>query len=171
MQKGVNLDFELNGAMASLGSVLVYEALLINSLFVLRSCTTSVSISTASVVVGDTPSSAPSSEISKAYSNILAAVHDKDVLVCHAHLGHLSFPAIKCLPNTVRGIQYHARIPSTCACKACIMGKMFRKPFKPLCLEDKAKIRHLRLIHADVIKSMEIQPMHGYRYHIPFTDV
>jgi hypothetical protein len=55
-------------------------------------------------------------------------VDSKDILVWHARLGHLSLPAIKRLPNTVRGIQLHAQSPSTFTCEACIMGKMFRKP-------------------------------------------
>jgi hypothetical protein len=40
MPTGVNLYFKLNGHMASLGLVLVYEAPLINSLFVLTTSTT-----------------------------------------------------------------------------------------------------------------------------------
>jgi hypothetical protein len=36
MRKGVNFDFKLAVSTTSLGSVLVYEALLINSLFVLK---------------------------------------------------------------------------------------------------------------------------------------
>ena len=65
MRKGVNFDFKLDGAMASLGSVLVYEAPPINSLFVLRTSITLVSVSKASVVVDDPPSSIP--EISETF--------------------------------------------------------------------------------------------------------
>ena len=114
MRKGVNLDFNLDGATASLGSVLVYETPFINSLFVLRACITSASVSNASMVVDNPPSSTSSStpsssptyipEISEAYSDIQPAVDDKDILVWHARLGQLSLPAIKRLPNTVRGI-------------------------------------------------------------------
>jgi len=50
------------------------------------------------------------------------------------------------------------------------MGKMFRKPFQPLCSEDKAKTRLLELIHSDVIGPMQTQTMRGYRYIIMFTD-
>ena len=45
MRKGVNFEFNLDGAIASLGSVLVYQVPLINSLFILR---TSPSTSTSS---------------------------------------------------------------------------------------------------------------------------
>jgi len=62
MRKGVNFDFKLDGATASPGSVLVYEAPLINSLFVLRPSTTSALVSKASVVVDDPPSSTPRSQ-------------------------------------------------------------------------------------------------------------
>ena len=72
MRTGVNFDFNLNGATANLGSVLVYEAPPINSLFVLKASATSASISKGSVVVDDPPSS----EISEAYSNIRSAVDD-----------------------------------------------------------------------------------------------
>jgi hypothetical protein len=166
MRKGVNFDFNLDGATASLGSVLIYEAPLINILFVLKASATSASISKASAVVDD-PSSP---EISEADSNIRSAVDDKDIHVWHPRLGHLSLPAIKRLPNTVRGIQLHAMSPSTCTCEACIMGTMFRKPFQPLSSEDKAKTRLLELIHSDVIGPMQTQTMRGYQYSIMFTD-
>jgi len=142
MRNGVNFDLKLDGATASLGSVLVYEAPLINSLFVLRVSATLASVSKASVAVDGPPSTTPNSEayadapnsipdIAEANSNIRPAVDDKDILVWHARLGHLSLPGIKRLPNAVRGIQLHAKSPSTCTCEACIMGKMFRKPFQP----------------------------------------
>jgi len=72
MRKGVNFDFKLDGAMASLGSVLVYEAPLINILFVLKA--SAASGLKASVAIDDAPSSVP--EISEAYSNIRPAVDD-----------------------------------------------------------------------------------------------
>ena len=145
MRMGVNFDFRLDGATASLGSVLVYEAPLINSVFVVRASTTLASVSKASVEVDDSPRStlcsAQSSgpDISEAYSIIGLVVGDKDNFVWHGRLGQLSLPAIKRLPNTVRDVQLHANSPSTCTCEVCIMGKMFRKPFQPLRLEHKAK--------------------------------
>jgi len=174
MWKGVNFDFKLDGATASPGSVLVYEALLINILFVLRASTTSASVSKTSVAVYVPRSTAPSSvpvisvpSISETYSNIRPADDDKDILVWHARLSHLSLPAIEWLPNAVRGIQLHVKSPSTCTCKACIMGKMFRKPFHPT--EDKAKTKLLELIHSNVIGPMQTQTMRAYRYIIMFT--
>jgi hypothetical protein len=173
MQKGVNFDFKFDGATASLGSVLVYEAPLINSLFVLRVFTTTASISKASVAVDDPPCTTPSTipsttpsttlssvpETSEADSNIRPAVDDEDILVWHARFGHLALPPIQRLPNTVKGIQLHAKSPSTCTCEACIMGKMFRKPFQPS--EDKAKTQLQELIHSDVIGRMQTQTMRG----------
>jgi hypothetical protein len=125
MRKGVNFDFKLDGATVSLGSVLVYEALLINSLFVLKA--SAASVSTASVAIDDPPSTTPSTtpsaklsttpssvpQTSEAYSNIWPVVDDKDIPVWHARLGRLSLPAIKRLPNAVRGIQLHPKSPST----------------------------------------------------------
>jgi hypothetical protein len=122
MRKGVNFDAKLDGATAILGSVLIYEAPLINSLFFLRASTTSPSVSKASVVIDDPTSSTPSfaPEMSESYCNIRPAVDDKDILVWHARLGHLSLPTIKRLPNAVRGIQLHAKRPSTCTCEALL---------------------------------------------------
>jgi hypothetical protein len=171
MQKGVNFDFNLDVATASIGSVRVYEAPLTKSLFVLRTSTTWASVSKASVAVDDPPDTAPSSvpKISKPYANIWRVVDDKDILVWLACLGHLSMPAIKRLPNAVRGIQLHAKSQSTWACEACIMGKIFRRPFQPS--EDKTKTRLLQLIHSNVIRPMQTETMHSYRYIIMITDV
>jgi len=160
MQNGVNFEFNLDGAIASLGSVLVYLAPSINSLFFLR---TSPATSTSMVV--DRLNLVENTET---YSGIRPKVDKKDILVLHAHLGHLSLPAIKRLPNTIKGIQLHARSPSACSFEACIMGKMFRRPF--LTSEDKAKTRLLELIHSDVIGPMQTETMRGYRYIIMFTD-
>jgi len=133
---------------------------------VLKESETSASISRASVAIDDALRSIP--EISKAYSIIQATVDDKDILFWHARLGHQSWPAIKQLPNGVSGIQLHANGPSTCTCEACIMTKMFQKPFQPS--EDQAMTRLLELIHTDVIGPMQTQTMCGYRYIIMFTD-
>jgi len=179
IRKGVKLEFKLDGDMASLGSVLEYEAPLINCLLVLKAF--SATFSKASVAVdgrqsttrnsealSDTPNSIP--EISKAYSNIRPPVDDQDILVWHAPLGYLSLPAIKWLPNTVRGIQLHAKSPSIGTCEACIMGKMFRKPLQPLSSENKVNTRLLELIQSDEIGPMQTETMRGYRYINMFTE-
>jgi len=179
MRKGVNFDFNLDGATASLESVLVYEPPLINSLFVFKASATSASVSKASVAVDGPQSTTPNSEaysdapnlipeISKAYSNIRPVVDGKHNLLWHACLGHLSLPAIKRLPNAVRGIPLHAKSPSTCTGEACIMGKMLRKPFQ--LSEDKAQTRLVELIYSDVIWPMQTQTMRGYQYIIMFSD-
>jgi hypothetical protein len=170
MRGGVNFNFQLDGATASHGSVLVYEVPLINSLFVLRTSTTSLSVSKASVGIEYPPNTAPSSvhKISEAYSHSSHAVDRKDILVWHARLAHLSFPAIEWLPNEVRGIKLRAESPSTCICEAYCMGNMFRKPFEPS--DDTTKTRLLQLIHFDVIGSMQTKTMRGYRYMIMCTD-
>jgi len=72
MRKGVNSNFKLDGATASLRSVLIHEEPLMNSLFVLRASITSYSVSKASVVIDNPPSFDPSfaPEISEAYSQM-----------------------------------------------------------------------------------------------------
>jgi len=97
-------------------------------------------------------------------------VDDKDILVWHARVAHLSLPAIKRLPNIVNGIQSHTKSPLACTCEASIVRKMFQKPFQALRLEDEANTLLGGLIHSDVIGPMQTQPMHGYRYSIMFTD-
>jgi len=164
MRKVVNFDFKLDGATASLWSVPIYEAPLIHSLFVLRASTSLASEPKGSVAV-DNP---PDSEISEVYSEIHHAVDDEDIRVWHVLIGHLSLPDIKWLPNAVRVIQLHAGSQSTCTCKACIMGKMFRNPFHPS--EDKEKTRRLEFIHSDMIGPMPTLTMRSYRYIIMFTD-
>jgi hypothetical protein len=81
MRKGVHFNFKLDGATASHGSMLVYEALHNNSLFVLKA--SAASVSKASVAVDGPPSTTPSSVPAtyEAYSNIRPAVDDKDILV------------------------------------------------------------------------------------------
>lgn len=61
MWRAFTFDFKLDGAIVSLGSVLIYESPLNNSVFVLRSSTFSASVSNASVVIADPTSSAPGS--------------------------------------------------------------------------------------------------------------
>ena len=168
MRKEVNFDFKLDAATLTLGSVLVYEAPLINSLFVLKA--SAGSVSKAWVAVDDPLCTTPKSEISNVYSNIRPAVDNKDILVWHTRLGYLSLPAIDRLPNTVRGIKLYDNSPSTCNWEACIMGKMFREPFQPWHVEDMAKTRLLELIHSDAIGPMQTQTLRGYRYMFLFTD-
>jgi hypothetical protein len=159
MKKGVRFDFTLDkGAVATVGSTLVYQASLINDLFMLR--TFPIKTSKASVAVLDVPN--PVAEDSKVYSNIRQTANEQDIFVWHARLGHLSLPAIKRLPSIIKGIQLHSKSPSECVCEACIMGKMFRKPFQSLKPKDKVKSRPLELIHSDVIGPMQTQTMSGY---------
>jgi len=162
MRKGVNFQFNLDGAIASIGSVLVYQAPLINSLLILRT-----SPSTSTSMVFDALNAVQNSEI---YSGIRQKDDKKDILVWHARIGLLSLPAIKRLPNTVKGNHLNARSPSACSWEAAIMGKMLRRPFQPLTSEYKAKTRLLELIHSDVIGPMQTQMMRGYRYIIMFTN-
>jgi len=107
IRKGVNFEFNLDGAIACLGTVLVYQAPLINSLFILRTSPSTLTSSTS--MVFNTLNQVENTEI---YSGIRQKVDEKDILVWQACLGHLSLPAIKRLPNTVKGIQLHARSPS-----------------------------------------------------------
>jgi len=185
MRNGLNFHFKPDGAMVSLASILLLEPLLINRLFVLKASTASVSKASVGVddppsttlrttpsttpitTAGTTPSSVP--QTSEANSNIPPAVDDKNILRWDVRLGHLSLPAIKRLPNTVKGIQLHAKRPSKCTCKACIIGKMFRKPCRPLCSENQEKTRLLELIYSIVIGPMQTQMMRGYQYSIMFT--
>jgi len=154
IQKGVKFEFKLNGTIANLGSVLVYQGPLINSLFIPR---TSPSTSTSSTsMVFDKLNQVKNGKI---YSGIRQIVDGKHILVWHAVLTHLSLLAIKRLPNSVKGNQLYARSPSAWSCGAGTMGKMLRRPLQPLTLKDKSKIHLLELIHSDVIGPMQTQRM------------
>lgn len=167
MKKGVRFDFTLEkGAIATFGSTLVYQASLINDLFMLR--TFPIKTSKASVAVLD--ASNPIAEASDVYSNIRQTADEKDIFVWHTRLGHLSLPAIKHLLGVTKGIELHAKSPSQCVCEACLLGNMFPKSFQPLKPEDKVKTRPFELIHSDVIGPMQTQTMSSYRYIIMFTD-
>jgi len=89
MWKRVNFEFNLDGAIAILGSVLVYQAPLINSPFILRTSPSTLTSSTS--MVFDTLNQDENTEI---YSGIWQKVDEKDIFVWHARLGHLSLPAI-----------------------------------------------------------------------------
>jgi hypothetical protein len=155
MKKGVSFNLKLDGATAHLRSVLVYEAPLINSQFVLRASTPSAPVSKSSVVIDDPQRSTPCStpEILEASSNIRHAVDDKDILVWPALLGYLSLAASKRLPNTVKGIQVHGTSPLTCTSESCIMGNIIQKPIQPS--EDYVITGHFELIDSDVIGPMQ----------------
>jgi len=162
MEKCVNLECKLNEATASHLSVLDYDAPLINILLILRASNTSASVSKASVSVDDPLSTTLNSEISemsKAFSKLRPGVDDKDMPISHALLNHLSLRAIKRLPNAVRGITLHPKCPLTFSSEVCIMGKMFRKPFKPS--EHKANSRLLELTYFDVIGPIQTQSRCG----------
>jgi hypothetical protein len=106
----------------------------------------------------------------KTYSGIWQKVDKKNVLVWHTRLGHLSLPDIQHLPNTINGIQFHARSLSACYCEGCIVGMMFWRPFQPLTSEDKANPRLLELVHSHVLGPMHSQTTQGYRYIIMFPN-
>jgi hypothetical protein len=53
------------------------------------------------------------------------------------------------LPNAVKDLQFHARSPFSCACKAYVIGKIFGRPLQPF--EENAKTELLELILTNVI--------------------
>jgi hypothetical protein len=109
-------------------------------------------------------------ENTEKYSGIRPKVDGTENLVWGARVGNFSLQAIQQLLNSVQGTQLNAWTPSGCSCDACIMGKMFRRPFQCLTLEDKAKTRLLELIHSDLIWPIQNQRMRENRNIIMFTD-
>ena len=104
----------------------------------------------------------------------LAGSGSDKLLLWHNRLGHMSFHAIKQLPAMVEGIQnlslrHGTGTPDTCACEACIIGKMARKPFSSLS-PTKRSTRTMELIHSDVVGPIQVRSHGGQRYAIAFTD-
>jgi hypothetical protein len=99
-------------------------------------------------------------------------MNSKDILLWHARLGHLALPAIKHIvaKNIAKGIEIHAKSPTSCVCEACILGKLSRKPFKPLEREARRKYKLLELIHSDIVGPMQTATKQGARYMITFTE-
>jgi len=166
--KGVNFDLTLDGATASLGSVHIYDAPIMTSMFVLGTSTTSASGLKATVVVHDQLSSTPSATSSttpsstsssapklfESYSNIEHAVDEMNILVWYARLGRLSLAAVTRLPNTVKGIRLHPKRPLTSTCEATIIDTMLLKPFLSVGLDDNGKTQLLESFHSDVVGAM-----------------
>jgi hypothetical protein len=165
IKKGAKFELTAGGTTISIGSTVVCHASINNGLFMLRAMSSVPTSIPTSVVLASSSEGAD-----KACSSIQEVVDDKHILTWHTRLGHLSLPAIKRLPSIVSGIQLHSKGPSKCVCEACIMGKMFRQPFKAAKPEDKVKSRLLELIHSDVIGPMPTPTMRGFRYIIMFTD-
>jgi hypothetical protein len=154
--------FNLDGIIASLRSVLVYQVPMMNSLFILGTSLSILILSTSIVFV--TMNQVKNPEI---YSGIWQKVDEKYILVWHTRLTHLSLPAIHPLHNGVNGIPLYARRPSASSCEACRMEKIFHIRLQPLTSEDKGRTWLLELIHSGVTGLMQTQTMRGY--HNIFT--
>jgi hypothetical protein len=144
LRKGMKINFDEEKATLTVNCCNVGTAHVRNDLFILR-CDDS------------------------AFAAISTRPNNKDILLWHARLGHLSLPAIKRACSMVEGIELHARSPSECICEACILGKMARRPFSKQSGEP-PKTRPLELIHTDVVGPMPTQSRKGYRYFVMFTD-
>jgi hypothetical protein len=83
--KGVNFEFNWDGTVATLGSVLVNQTPLIITPFIPETSTARLTSSTS--IVFDTLNQVENTEI---YSGICQKVDEKDIFVWHARLGHLS---------------------------------------------------------------------------------
>jgi hypothetical protein len=158
LRKGMKINFDEEKATLTVNCCNVGTAHVRNDLFILR-CDDSASIPANPVVFA-----------TYAFASISTRPDNKDILLWHARLGHLSLPAIKrASKSTVEGIELHARSPSECICEACIFGKMSRRPFSKDSGE-RPKTRPLELIHTDVVGPMPTQSRKGYRYLVMFTD-
>jgi hypothetical protein len=155
LRKGMKINFDEEKATLSVNCCNVGTAHVRNDLFILH-CDDSAT---------------PENPI--VFATALAAIstrpNNKDILLWHARLGHLSLPAIKRASSIVQGIELHARSPSECICEACIFGKMSRRPFSKNS-GQRPKTHLLELIHTDVVGPMPTQSRKGYRYLVMFTD-
>jgi hypothetical protein len=66
------------------------------------------------------------------------------------------------------GFQLHKGSPDSSVREACLLGKLYRQPFKSI---DKRKaVSFLEVIHLDVMGPMPTESLGGNRYAIAFTD-
>jgi hypothetical protein len=65
----------------------------------------------------------------KNVSNIHVKPDDKDILLWHARLGHISLPTIHQISKLLYGLQIHHNSVNTCTCEACILGKKNRRSY------------------------------------------
>jgi len=103
-----------------------------------------------------------------------AGIVGDQLLLWHNRLGHLSLRTVRKLPGMVEGIKEShlknaAGTPDTCACEACIIGKLAQKPFTSL-LPAKRSTRAMELIHSDVVGPIQVRRHGGKRYAIAFTN-
>jgi hypothetical protein len=89
---------------------------------------------------------------------------EHDVMLWHRCLGHLSLRGAKTAVPVVTGMKLHTRSPDFCVCEACILGKLFRQPFKRI---DKLNATtRLQVAHSDVMGPVRTTNMSGKRYAI-----
>lgn len=94
----------------------------------------------------------------------------RNALLWHNRLGHLSLRAVKNLSGHVNGLKLDKTgTPDTCLCEACILGKLYRKPFLPVD-PTRRSTRPMNLVHSDVIGPFQTPSHSGKRYIVVFTD-
>ena len=95
--------------------------------------------------------------------------HQTQLNLWHQRYGHLNEHQLK---EIGRGeLVTGASIPYTSTlsfCEACVKGKMFRKPFKPM--GEIRSTRKLELVHSDVCGPMQTESFGGAKYFVTFID-
>ena len=87
----------------------------------------------------------------------------------HQRLGHLNSQQLHRMVDEghVSGIKL-SPLSNQPLCEGCIMGKMHRKPFKPV--DHKQSTKKLELVHSDVCGPMQVESIGGSRYFATFID-
>lgn len=88
----------------------------------------------------------------------------------HARLGHVNGQRLKevVTKGLVDGIDEKCGREELSFCDACVIGKMGRKPNKPV--GEVRSTRRLQLVHTDVCGPMQTVSHGGSKYYVTFTD-
>jgi hypothetical protein len=103
------------------------------------------------------------------YQGIKELVANKNILLWHARLGHVSLPKIKAIANLGK-IQLRDRSPDICMCEACLLGKKDRCTHKHVAIKkEPTEYSPLQLIHTDV--AGPLPPSNGgNNYMVTYTE-
>ena len=93
--------------------------------------------------------------------------HHNEVYLWHQRLAHVNHNQLQQLERNAVGLSLPCRKKQR-FCEACIQGKMYRKPHKPL--KEVISTKKLKLVHTDICGPMQTKSFGGSRYFITFAD-
>ena len=104
------------------------------------------------------------------YAQVSTASSAPSPTLWHLRLGHLNYTYMNRLmkKEMVDGLNYDIDTHSHKECKACILGKMQKKPI-PKQSQHRAS-KPYEIVHSDVCGPMQVESKGGSKYMLTFTD-